>query len=151
MPRIGGTQLAFPEFRGATRRLEIVNLVAFFVLYLGSLAAPAVGGQISALLSFIPSVFFHGALWQPFTYSFVHSVTIVGTLLELLSLWFLAGFLEPFHGDAWVTGLYAVSVLGTAVGAMLLYAGGAAMGHPIEQTPLYGCFGAIFGMLIAIG
>jgi len=38
-------------------------------------------------------------VWQPFTYSFIH-VGIVGTLFELLSLWFLAGFLEQLHSSA---------------------------------------------------
>jgi membrane associated rhomboid family serine protease len=95
-------------------------------------------------------MFLHGAIWQPLTYSLVH-VGLVNTLFELLSLWFLAGFLEPYHGDNWVIGLYAASVLGTAVGALLLYAGAAALGYPMEQAPLFGCFGAIFGMLIAIG
>ncbi len=46
---------------------------------------------------------------------------IVGTLFELLSLWFLAGFLEAFHDANWVTSLYAVSVLGTAAAALVLY------------------------------
>ena len=64
----------------------------------------------------------HGALWQPITYSFVH-FGILGTLFELLSLWFLAGFLEAFHDANWVTSLYAVSVLGTAAAALVLYSG----------------------------
>lgn len=150
MARIGATPFAFPDFSGATRRLVLVNLAAYFALYLGAFVAPALAGHAAQWLALVPDVFLHGALWQPLTYSLVHT-GLVGTLFELLSLWFLAGFLEPYHGDSWVVGLYAASVLGTAAGALLLYAGSAALGHPVEQIPLFGCFGAIFGMLVAIG
>src|SRR5579872_318367 len=122
MPRIGATPFAFPEFKGATRRLVLVNLVAFFALYLAGVAAPATAGLLARLLELAPDAFVHGAVWQPLSYSLVHA-GLLGTLFELLSLWFLAGFLEPYHGDSWVMGLYAVSVLGTAVAAILLYLG----------------------------
>ena len=78
------------------------------------------GARSAGSLAFDPFAFLHGALWQPFTYSFVH-LGILGTLFELLSLWFLAGFLEGFHNANWVTSLYAVSVLGTAAAALALY------------------------------
>jgi membrane associated rhomboid family serine protease len=150
MPRIGATPFAFPDFRGATRRLVLLNLIAYFVLALGGLAAPSATSQVAGLLAFLPSSFLHGAIWQPLSYSLIH-FGLIGTLFELLSLWFLAGFLEPQHGDAWVSGLYIASVLGTAFGALILYGGGIATGHPADQMPLFGCFGAIFGMLVAIG
>ena len=150
MPRIGAAPFAFPDFRGATRRLVLANLIAYFALYLAGFAAPALANQVGQLLAFVPTDLLHGAVWQPITYSLVH-FGLVGTLFELLSLWFLAGFLEPYHGDGWVMGLYAASVLGTAAGAVLLYVGGLATGHPIDTVPLFGCFGAIFGMLVAIG
>jgi membrane associated rhomboid family serine protease len=120
------------------------------VLALALLAFPAVAGQATVLMSFVPSAFLHGGFWQPFTYSFVH-LSLVGTLFELLSLWFLAGFLEAFHSDGWVTGLYAVSVLGTALAAAVLYWGGTAMGSDPSMVMLTGCFGGIFGLLAAIG
>ncbi|HEX3894015.1 MAG TPA: rhomboid family intramembrane serine protease [Terracidiphilus sp.] len=150
MPRIGSTPFAFPDFKGATRRLVVLNLAAFFVLFPAGIAAPELTGRIGHLLELVPDAFLHGALWQPLTYSLVHT-GMVGTLFELLSLWFLAGFLEPYHGDGWLMGLYGASVLGTAAAAILLYVGSALVGHPIEPVPLFGCFGAIFGMLVAIG
>ncbi len=150
MRRIGGSSLVFPEFRGATRRLVLVNLAAFFAVLLVSLAG---GGALKTLLdyaTFQPYSFLHGWLWQPLTYSFIHS-GILGTLFELLSLWFLCGFLESYHGDGWVMGLYGSSVLGTAAAALAMYAGLALLRVPVLAMPLYGCFGGIFGMLIAIG
>jgi membrane associated rhomboid family serine protease len=137
MPKFGSSPFAFPDFRGATRRLILTNLAAFFALWIVGFASPFQANRIGALLTFDPFAFVHGWLWQPFTYSFVHS-GLLGTLFELLSLWFLAGFLEGFHNAKWLTGLYAMS---STLSPRLL-------GAPI---PLYGCFGGIFGLLAAIG
>ena len=149
MPRIGSSPFAFPDFRGATRRLVYLNLFAFFALCWPCLPFPPRRGRVRRL-SFVPAAFLHGALWQPFTYSFIHP-GLIGTLFELLSLWFLAGFLESLHNSSWVTGLYAVSVLGTAAAAAGLYAVSGTLGYGMAQIPLYGCMGGIFGLLVAIG
>jgi membrane associated rhomboid family serine protease len=150
MSRFGSIPFAFPEFRGATRRLILWNLVAYFALLLAQAAIPATATQLSLSFSFIPGVFLHGALWQPLTYSLVH-IGLVGTLFELLSLWFLAGFLESYHSSSWVTSLYVVSVLGTAAAATAIYACSHTLGFSSYEIPLYGCFGGIFGLLVAIG
>jgi membrane associated rhomboid family serine protease len=158
MPRYGATPFAFPEFGGATRRLILINLGAFFVALLLSFVPTLLalftprGTEISLLgiFGFDPAGFLDGRLWQPFTYSLVHP-TLVGTLFELLSLWFLAGFLESDRAGNWVTGLYCVSVLGTAAAALALYACAHALGYPVTGQPLIGCFGGIFGLLAAIG
>jgi membrane associated rhomboid family serine protease len=152
MARFGSSSLALPDFRGATRRLILINLAAYFALLLLSLASTGAFAQTLAITWFDPASFLHGALWQPLTYSFVH-VGILRTLLELLSLWFLAGFLETYHNANWVTSLYAVSVLGTALAALALYGLGATVAASIvgPVTPLAGSFGGIFGMLMAIG
>ncbi len=150
MRRIGSTPLAFPDFRGATRRLILVNLVAYFALIVLGAVMPALAGSLVNLLAFSPAAFLHGALWQPLTYSLVH-FGLMGTLFELLSLWFLAGFLEAMHADSWVMGLYGASVLGTAAAGALLYGASVAFGLSVIPVPLYGCFGGIFGLLVAIG
>ncbi len=150
MPRSSAISFSFPEFRGATRRMVLWNLAAYFALLLASLASPVRTGHAIDLLGFVPSAFLHGRLWQPFTYSFIH-LGILGTLLELLSLWFLAGFLEGLHTSSWVTGLYAVSVLGTAAAAIAIYSAAPTLGYQLVTMPLYGCFGGIFGLLAAIG
>ncbi len=150
MRRIGSSPFAFPGFSGATRRLVLANLFAYFALAILGLAAADTFGSIVRLFTFPPFHFLPGALWQPLTYSLIHA-GIVNTLFELLSLWFLAGFLENFHKASWVLWLYAVSVLGTAAAALVIYAAGAAFGFAIAPVPLYGCFGGIFGLLAAIG
>jgi len=144
--------LAFPDFRGATRRLILINLAAYFALLIASLAFSSAALRAIGLLTFDPYAFVHGFLWQPITYSLVHP-GLLGTLFELLSLWFLAGFLEGFHDANWVMGLYAVSVLGTAAAALALYAVSSTLAPSLlgNPVPLYGCFGGIFGLLAAIG
>ena len=150
MPRVGASSFSFPEFRGATRRLVLVNLAAFFaVLVAGFMAAEPTSALVNSLV-FRPDLFLHGELWQPFTYSFIH-LGIIGTLFELVSLWFMAGFLEQMHSEAWVTGLYAASVVGTALAALAIYAVSGTLGFSTAAPALYGCFGGIFGILVAIG
>ncbi len=150
MRRIGSSPFAFPDFSGATRRLVLVNLIAFFVVLLAQLAFRDTASLILSWLSFQPSDFLHGALWQPFTYSFIH-FGILGTAFELLALWFLAGFLESYHNANWIYGLYAFSVVGTALAAVVIYLLGGMLRFPVGSVSLFGCFGAVFGLLVAIG
>jgi membrane associated rhomboid family serine protease len=150
MPRIGATQLSFPSFRGATQRLVLANLAAFFAL---ALLKATNGNAFQSLYdhaTFWPQGFLRGWLWQPLTYSLVQ-VGILSTLLSLLSLWFLAGFLENFHSSSWVMALYIVSVLGTAAAALVIYGCSWTFGFSLQQIPLYGSFGGAFGLLAAIG
>jgi membrane associated rhomboid family serine protease len=88
MPRLGSTPFAFPDFSGATRRLILINLGTFFALLVAQLALRAQAGDLAVSLSLVPGAFLHGSLWQPLTYSFIHP-SMLGTLFELLSLWFL--------------------------------------------------------------
>ena len=150
MPSTGASPISFPAFRGATRLLVVANLAAFFgLLVLSLISGPAAGGLARAL-SFQPDLFLHGLLWQPLTYSLIHG-SITGTLLELISLWFMAGFLEQMHSENWVLGLYGAAVLGTAAAALAIYAVSATLGLGAPEVSLSGCFGGIFGMLVAIG
>jgi membrane associated rhomboid family serine protease len=139
------TQLAFPEFRGAARRLVLLNLVAFFAFQIAALTRSEFVTEILSRAFLSPKDFLHGYWWQPLTYSFVHP-TLFGTFFELLSIWFLVSFLDMERTSEWATGLYAASVLGTAAAALLLYLFGVQ-----GSVALYGCFGGIFGLLIAIG
>ena len=150
MARMGPMSFSFPEFHGATRRLILVNLGAFFVLLLVQLADARFYQSLVVHCSFVPQFFLHGWIWQPFTYSLVQ-IGIGRTLFALLSLWFLAGFLEGYRGDSWVMSLYVVSVLGTALSAVVIYIVGNVLRFPLEQVPLTGSFGGTFGLLAAIG
>jgi len=150
---MGSMPFGFPEFRGTTRRLVLINLIAYFLLALANVGlSQETMGFIGSHFSFVPTLFLHGWIWQPFTYSLIHPPgALLATLFELLSLWFLAGFLEAYRSPNWTMSLYVVSVLGTALSAAIIYDAAGRLGHPIEQMPLYGCMGGIFGLLVAIG
>jgi membrane associated rhomboid family serine protease len=149
---MGSSSLAFPDFRGATRRLVMMNLAAYFALALAQLASGDIFQWLFGNGVFLPQVFSIGWLWQPLTYSLMHHPSdILGTALELLSLWFLAGFLEAANSDQWVTGLYWVSVLGTALAAVAISIVAAQFHIKADVVVLSGCFGGIFGLLVAIG
>lgn len=151
MPRIGSSPFAFPDFSGATRRLILINLGTFFALLIAQFALRGQTTDLIARLGLDPGALLHGSLWQPLTYSFIHP-SLLGTLFELLSLWFLAGFLEmQGHSSSWVIGLYAVSVLGTAAATLAIYIVGGTLGYTVGSPLLVGCFGGIFGLLAAIG
>ena len=150
MARIGSSPFSFPDFRGTTRRLVLINLLAYFALLLITVFFSGSEVPLIDRFGLIPSLFMHGWIWQPFTYSFLHP-GLLGTLFELLSLWFLAGFLENLHTSNWVAGLYAASVLGTAAAATVIYLGSGTLGYRLSEFPIYGCGGGIFGLLIAIG
>jgi len=152
MRRIGSSPFAFPDFSGATRQLILINLGAYFALAIAGLASADTASSLAGRLAFEPGGFLHGWLWQPLTYSFVHPTSmILAVLFELLSLWFLAGFLESFHDANWILWLYAVSVLGTAAAALAIYIVCGVFGYALPLAPLFGCFGGIFGLLAAIG
>ncbi len=138
-------QLAFPPFRGMTRKLILANLIVFFLVLAATAFHIEKGQWFFSFWPLDPQATLHGAWWQPITYSFIHP-SFSGTFFELLSLWFLAGFLESERGGEWVATLYAASVLGSAATALLLYASGLHI-----YTLLTGCFGGIFGLLVAIG
>lgn len=150
MARMGSMPFSFPDFRGATRRLILINLGAFFALLLVQLADARSYQSIVIHCSFIPQYFLHGWIWQPLTYSLVQ-IGIWQTLFALLSLWFLAGFLENFHVDSWVMSLYVVSVLGTAAAALLIYLVAGVLHFSLGTPYLAGSFGGTFGLLAVIG
>ena len=150
MPRSGASPISFPAFRGTTRRLILANLFAYFALLLTGALSQSAAEWLIDVFGFLPGAFLHGALWQPLTYSFIHH-GILGTALELLSLWFLAGFLEQMHSSSWVAGLYAASVLGTAIAATAIFGVSSTLGFSLPLIPLYGCFGGIFGLVVTFG
>jgi membrane associated rhomboid family serine protease len=141
--RSGGI-LNFGDFRGFTRDLVLWNLGAYFLLALLGLASPRGYAAVFEGLALTPGLFLHGWLWQIFTYPLIHA-GILNTAFELLSLWFLGSFLEANHGSRWLMEIFAVSALGAGIAAILM-----ALGLHTPVTVI-GCWGAIFGLLIAFG
>ena len=144
MPRSAG-MLAFPDFRGFTRTLILWNLGAYFALLLLGVASAPFASQLVLWTALFPPAVLHGRIWELVTYSFVHQ-GILNTAFELLSLWFLGSFLEANHGSRWLAEIYFVSVIGAALASIGLY-----LAMPSGLAFLTGCYGGIFGLLIAFG
>ncbi|HEV2278047.1 MAG TPA: rhomboid family intramembrane serine protease [Acidobacteriaceae bacterium] len=146
MPRISSSVLGFPEFRGFTRALILWNLIAYFVLLiLGAISRGLYDFAVVHLALMPALVLHHGWIWQIGTYWIIHQ-GILATAFELLSIWFLAAFLESTHGSRWVAEIFFISVFGAALVALAI-----AAVFPSVEMPLYGCYGGIFGLLIVFG
>src|SRR6202012_791103 len=144
MPRTAG-MLNFPDFRGFTRGLILWNVGAYFLLLLIGVVSAPLAGEIIRFGALIPPFFLHGYLWQIVTYCFIHQ-GILGTALEMLSLWFLGSFLESNHGPRWLAELYFTSVIGAGLAAV-----GLSVVMPVDNVAIAGSFGGIFGLLVAFG
>ncbi len=146
MARIGSSTLAFPPFRGFTKRLVLANLAVFFVLLvLGAVNRPA-HELIVSLLELTPRYVVHGYVWQLVTYSFVHR-GILEVLFNLLSIWFIGSYLEEVKGSRWVTEIYFLAVIGGAAIATLLSFAPIPHISPLDSAS--SAQAGIFGMLAA--
>jgi membrane associated rhomboid family serine protease len=144
MPRTAGI-LNFPDFRGFTRGLILWNVGAYFLFLLIGLVSAPLASEIVRFAALIPPYFLHGYLWQLITYCFIHQ-GILGTALEMLSLWFLGSFLESNHGPRWLAELYFTSVVGAGLTAV-----GLSLATHADAFAITGAFGGIFGLLVAFG
>ena len=139
--------LTFPDFRGFTRTLIVWNLGVYFLFLLLHLAVPAFADRLLMIFTLTPIFVAHGYVWQLITYSFFHA-GLLGTALELLSIWFLGAFLEANHGARWVAELYFIAVAGAALTAIILAFATSGSGG-LGTAELMGSFGGIFGLLMA--
>ena len=124
----------------AVKILIITNVVAFVLnLILGEVMTIRLGLSPQA-------VFEQFALWQPFTYMFMHSTSGFGHILfNMLSLWMIGTELERTWGTRFFTKYYLITGVGAAATSLLL--------GLISQTFYYGitigASGAIYGLLLA--
>jgi len=138
--------LGFPDFTGFTRKLVLWNLGAYFLLLILGVASHPAADALQLYVGLVPGLVLHrGFVWQLITYCLIHQ-GILNTAFELLSLWFLGSFLESNHGSRWLAEIFFVSVLGSALAGVAL---AAATGE--QSVLLYGCWGGVFGLLIAFG
>ena len=93
-------------------------------------------------------------IWQPFTYMFLHSNSVMHVFFNMISLWFFGSELEYRWGSRSFLTYYLVCGLG----AGLIYLFGViAVGliQGVEPTvysiPVLGASGAVFGVFLAYG
>jgi membrane associated rhomboid family serine protease len=147
MPRSSPTTLSLPPFSGATRKLVLLNVAAFFGMAILGWLSSSIDGMLQHHLMLEPLAVVRGQIWQLVTYSLLN-FGIVSMVFAMLTLWFTGSLLEGAYGSRWLTELYWTSVV---VGAVI--ASAISFTHLFGLRPDVGAVGAwsgIFGLLIAI-
>ena len=148
MPRFrsSSAMMSFPSFSGVTSRLVIANVAIFFLLLLMQYAAPQAAFLTLSYASLTPALVLRGWVWQLVTYSFLHT-GVLHVAFDMLTLWFIGGFLESSRGSRWLLNIYFVSAIGGAlIGSVLSFTG---IFHSQPGSSTVGSDAAIFGVLAA--
>jgi membrane associated rhomboid family serine protease len=140
--------MALPPFAGATRRLVLINLAAFFGFALFGWAVPRPTEFLLGHLLLVPVAVVRGEVWQLVTYAFAFPLMgILGTLFAMLSLWFTGSYLEDIFGSRWVMEMYFFS---SVAGGLL--ASAITFTHVFDLRPDLATFGTwppVFALLVA--
>ncbi len=122
-------------------KLLIITNVAVFVLNM------IVGDVMTMRLGLSPqAVFQQLALWQPFTYMFLHSTTSIGHILfNMLALWMIGTELGRTWGTRFFAKYYFITGLGAAATSLLL----SVFSDSVYYSITVGASGAIYGLLLA--
>ncbi len=114
--------------------LLIANAAIFVISLLAVRAVP-----FMHWFGMVPVLVAKGAIWQLFTYMFLHG-ELMHLLFNLLGLWVFGGEVEQSLGIKRFGWLYAISGVGAGLCALALGWG--------SNTPLVGASGAIYGILM---
>ncbi|MBX2988961.1 MAG: rhomboid family intramembrane serine protease [Bdellovibrionaceae bacterium] len=142
-------------FTPAVKWLLIINVAVWFGLQVVLEGFILRSDALSAALSLVPErVLFGGAVWQLFTYMFLHTSQVTHILFNMLMLWFFGAELE----QRWGTKFFVAYYLVCGVGAAVIYVVGTALaaglfgvGAMSLLIPVQGASGAVFGLLLAYG
>jgi len=124
----------------AVKLLITANLVLFVLNMI-------VGEVMTLRLGLSPgAVFEQLALWQPFTYMFLHSTSGIGHILfNMLALWMIGTELERTWGTRFFVKYYFITGLGAAATSLVL----AMFSGAVYYSVTVGASGAIYGLLLA--
>lgn len=117
------------------RTLIIINVAVYLLQQI-------VGRTLTYYFGLIPQAFWHGYLWQVFTYQFLHG-GFGHIFFNMLILWMFGRTLEEVWGPKRFLTYYLIC----GIGAGLLNA--AVM--PGSPIPTIGASGAVYGLLLAFG
>lgn len=146
MARSGNITLSLPPFEGATKRLVLINVAAFFVILLLSVV-PLLNLLILAHCQLLPEAVFHGQIWQLLTYGFIDR-GIYNLLFSMLTLWMFGSLLEESYGSRFLYELYLTCTVGGALlASALAYV---PFLHIDPFLPTTGSYAAVLGLLVAL-
>jgi membrane associated rhomboid family serine protease len=126
----------------AVKVLIVTNVILFVINVI-------VGDMMTMRLGLSPqAVFEQLALWQPFTYMFLHSTHgISHILINMLALWMFGSELERTWGTRFFVKYYLITGVGAAATSLLL----SAFIPGIYYSVTVGASGAIYGLLLGYG
>ncbi len=133
-----------PALPDGVKWLIIANVAVYLVDFFGSL----IGGEnIFRSLELVPGSVVRGALWQPVTYLFLHSLTSFWHILfNMLSLWMFGTPIEQTWGTKRFLQFYFVCGVGAGLCVVIA---NILFGDPYQRV--IGASGAIYGLLLAYG
>ncbi len=134
--------LAVPRVTPCVKAIAIACVAVWIAQWLAWLGKLPLEGY----LGLVPRAVLGGALWQPFTYMFLHSPgDVLHLLFNMLMLWMFGSELEGSWGSRGFLTFYLVCGLG----AGLFITGLGAASAPYAAT--VGASGAIYGLMMAYG
>ncbi len=115
-----------------------INGIVFLLLQ-----HPKYSDRLVAMFGLVPRAVIHdGALWQPFTYMFLHQ-EFFHLLINMLGLWWFGADVERRFGSKLFIRYYLFTGLGAALASILINLG--------STVPTIGASGSVFGLLLAFG
>jgi membrane associated rhomboid family serine protease len=123
----------------------IISNVAIFIVYF--FASRFIGDGAFIPLKLIPAMVMHGAVWQLFTYLFLHSTgDFFHILFNMLALWMFGAPVEETWGTKRFLQYYFICGVGAGICVVLA---DVMFANPYQAT--IGASGAIYGLLLAFG
>jgi membrane associated rhomboid family serine protease len=108
--------------------------------------------DLESWLGLVPAMTVHGAVWQPFTYMFLHSpLDPFHILLNMLVLWMFGGELERHWGGRRYLTFYLVCGVGAALFVVAQAFVRASIAPLAWGMSTIGASGAIYGIILAYG
>ena len=115
----GPINVALPPFRGVTRRIILIALVAYLVMLVLSIVLIDFAKLMVGLLALSPIKALPHQPWQFITYPFVGG-GLISVLFALLTIWFFGSTLEDERGHRWMGEYFLVTTIGGGLVACLL-------------------------------
>ena len=143
---VGGYSFGPGLMTPAVKGLIWANVAVFLA---ASLAPRGLRLQLGELLGLTPALTLTGlAIWQPFTYLFLHG-GVGHILINMLILWMFGVQLERLWGTRFFLRYYFVAGVGAAVVTMIVALLPFSFSAATYTTITIGASGAIYGLLMA--
>src|SRR5271170_6201898 len=146
MPRGQTISFTVPPFEGWVKRIILACTGIYLLQIIALRFVPNLVRECLVQLVLIPSaVIQHGKVWQLVTYSLLH-VSFSHVFFNMLTLWFIGGYLERDWGPRRFIECYTFCVVGGAlvtIAVSYTHFLGADPG-----TPVAGASGGILGLLM---